>query len=228
MIGRLRSPKGSSPRTSKASPSADRRALSDRRRSTRDIASRTCSTGDSQRQGRGGIAGYKVGLTSEAIQTMYGSDQPISGVVFETGVHRSPARIALADYTHLGPRVRACGRDRKRLPARGRAVRPRRRARPRRRLHAGLRADRGSQCRPRRRGRALHPRGQLLVRRRGSGAAPHRLALARSRQHAGLAQGQRRSAGNGGHGCRHGEPAELPRLARQPARLTRDDAEAAA
>ena len=52
--------------------------------------------------GRGAIAGYKVGLTSEAIQTMYGSDQPIGGVVFETGVHRSPARIALADYTHLG------------------------------------------------------------------------------------------------------------------------------
>ncbi len=52
--------------------------------------------------GRGAPAGYKVGLTSEAIQTMYGSDQPISGVVFDTGVHRSPARIALADYTHLG------------------------------------------------------------------------------------------------------------------------------
>ncbi|MDE0049145.1 MAG: hypothetical protein OXO52_05105, partial [Rhodospirillales bacterium] len=31
--------------------------------------------------GRGAPAGYKVGLTSEAIQTMYGSDQPISGVV---------------------------------------------------------------------------------------------------------------------------------------------------
>ena len=52
--------------------------------------------------GRGAPAGYKVGLTSEAIQTMYGSDQPISGMVFETGVHRSPARIALADYTRLG------------------------------------------------------------------------------------------------------------------------------
>ena len=52
--------------------------------------------------GRGPPAGYKVGLTSEAIQTMYGSNQPISGVVFETGVHRSPARIALADYAHLG------------------------------------------------------------------------------------------------------------------------------
>ena len=52
--------------------------------------------------GRGATAGYKVGLTSEAIQTMYGSDQPISGVVFETGVHHSPARIVLADHTHLG------------------------------------------------------------------------------------------------------------------------------
>ena len=52
--------------------------------------------------GRGAPVGYKVGLTSEAIQTMYGSDQPISGVIFETAVHRSSARIALADYTHLG------------------------------------------------------------------------------------------------------------------------------
>ena len=52
--------------------------------------------------GRGAPAGYKVGLTSEAIQAMYGSDQPISGVVFESAVHRSPARIALADYARLG------------------------------------------------------------------------------------------------------------------------------
>ena len=52
--------------------------------------------------GRGAPVGYKVGLTSEAIQTMYGSDQPISGVVFERGLHRSPARIARADYSRLG------------------------------------------------------------------------------------------------------------------------------
>ena len=52
--------------------------------------------------GRGAPAGYKVGLTSEAIQAMYGSDQPISGVVFENAVHRSPARIALADHARLG------------------------------------------------------------------------------------------------------------------------------
>ena len=52
--------------------------------------------------GRGAPVGYKVGLTSEAIQTMYGSDQPISGVVFESAVHRSQARIARADYARLG------------------------------------------------------------------------------------------------------------------------------
>ena len=52
--------------------------------------------------GWGAPAGYKVGLTSEAIQTMYGSDQPISGVVFESAVHRSPARIALSRYSRLG------------------------------------------------------------------------------------------------------------------------------
>ena len=52
--------------------------------------------------GRGAPAGYKVGLTSKAIQTMYGSDQPISGVVFESAVHRSPARIALSRYARLG------------------------------------------------------------------------------------------------------------------------------
>ena len=52
--------------------------------------------------GRGAPAGYKVGLTSEAIQAMYGSRQPISGVIFETAVHRSPARLARADYVRLG------------------------------------------------------------------------------------------------------------------------------
>ena len=52
--------------------------------------------------GRGAPAGYKVGLTSAAIQAMYGSRQPISGVIFETTVQRSPARIARAGYARLG------------------------------------------------------------------------------------------------------------------------------
>ena len=52
--------------------------------------------------GRGEAAGYKIGLTSEAIRAMCNIDQPISGVVFASTVHRSPARIARADYVHLG------------------------------------------------------------------------------------------------------------------------------
>ena len=52
--------------------------------------------------GRGAPAGYKIGLTSEAIRTMYNVDQPISGVIFDSTVHRAPARIAFADYMHLG------------------------------------------------------------------------------------------------------------------------------
>ncbi len=51
--------------------------------------------------GRGASAGYKVGLTSEAMRAMCNADQPISGVIFESTVYRSPARIALADFAHL-------------------------------------------------------------------------------------------------------------------------------
>ena len=52
--------------------------------------------------GRGSTAGYKIGLTSEAIREMCKVDQPISGVIFASTVHRSPARIARADFVHLG------------------------------------------------------------------------------------------------------------------------------
>ena len=52
--------------------------------------------------GRGAAAGYKVGLTSAAIRELCKAHQPISGVIFESTVRRSPARIALADFVHLG------------------------------------------------------------------------------------------------------------------------------
>lgn len=51
--------------------------------------------------GRGSAAGYKVGLTSEAMRSLCNVDQPISGVIFSSTVHRSPARIARADFVHL-------------------------------------------------------------------------------------------------------------------------------
>ncbi len=52
--------------------------------------------------GRGEIAGWKIALTSKAMQQMTGVDQPAAGAIFSTVVHPSPARIDLAAYHHLG------------------------------------------------------------------------------------------------------------------------------
>ncbi len=52
--------------------------------------------------GRGAIAGYKVGLTSEKIRELCGVHEPIAGMVFQSTVHRSPARLNLGDFMRLG------------------------------------------------------------------------------------------------------------------------------
>jgi 2-keto-4-pentenoate hydratase len=52
--------------------------------------------------GRGEIAGWKIALTSKAMQQMTGVDQPAAGAIFSTVVHPSPARVDLAAYHHLG------------------------------------------------------------------------------------------------------------------------------
>src|SRR2546428_8068014 len=52
--------------------------------------------------GRGEIAGWKIALTSRAMQQMTGVDQPAAGAVFSKVVHSSPARVDLAAYHHLG------------------------------------------------------------------------------------------------------------------------------
>jgi 2-keto-4-pentenoate hydratase len=52
--------------------------------------------------GRGAIAGWKIALTSKAMQQMTGVDQPAAGAIFSTVVHPSPARVDLAAYHHLG------------------------------------------------------------------------------------------------------------------------------
>src|SRR6266508_3689343 len=46
--------------------------------------------------GRGDIAGWKIALTSKAMQQMTGVDQPAAGAIFSTVVHRWPARIDVA------------------------------------------------------------------------------------------------------------------------------------
>src|SRR5437764_2511003 len=52
--------------------------------------------------GRGDIVGWKIALTSKAMQQMTGVDQPAAGAIFSTVVHGSPARVDVAAYHHLG------------------------------------------------------------------------------------------------------------------------------
>jgi 2-keto-4-pentenoate hydratase len=50
----------------------------------------------------GNAVGYKVGLTSAAMQTFCGIDHPIAGVVLERRLHRSGARVRRSDFGRLG------------------------------------------------------------------------------------------------------------------------------
>jgi 2-keto-4-pentenoate hydratase len=54
------------------------------------------------RADQGEAIGYKVGLTSKAMQTFCGIDHPIGGVVLARRLHRSGASIRRADYGRLG------------------------------------------------------------------------------------------------------------------------------
>jgi len=51
--------------------------------------------------GRGEIAGWKIALTSKAMQQMTGVDQPAAGAIFSKVVYPSPARVDLTAYHHL-------------------------------------------------------------------------------------------------------------------------------
>ena len=51
---------------------------------------------------RGPIAGYKIALTSKAIQDLVGVDQPCGAAIFASTVHHSPAAIARAEFIRLG------------------------------------------------------------------------------------------------------------------------------
>src|SRR2546425_6313108 len=69
--------------------------------------------------GRGEIAGWKIALTSKAMQQMTGVDQPAAGAIFSKVVHPSPARVDLAAYHHLGVEFEVAVRLGESLPARG-------------------------------------------------------------------------------------------------------------
>jgi 2-keto-4-pentenoate hydratase len=69
--------------------------------------------------GRGEIAGWKIALTSKAMQQMTGVDQPAAGAIFSTVVHPSPARIDLTAYHHPGVEFEVAVRLAEDLPASG-------------------------------------------------------------------------------------------------------------
>jgi 2-keto-4-pentenoate hydratase len=69
--------------------------------------------------GRGEIAGWKIALTSKAMQKMTGVDQPAAGAIFSTVVRPSPARVDVGAYHHLGVEFEVAVRVGDGLPASG-------------------------------------------------------------------------------------------------------------
>src|SRR5256885_42460 len=69
--------------------------------------------------GRGEIAGWKIALTSKAMQQMTGVDQPAGGAIFSKVVHASPTRVDLAAYHHVGVEFEVAVRLAEPLPAAG-------------------------------------------------------------------------------------------------------------
>jgi 2-keto-4-pentenoate hydratase len=53
--------------------------------------------------GRGhSISGWKVALTSAAMQEFCGVTHPLAGAVFDNDVHQAPARVDLSQHLHMG------------------------------------------------------------------------------------------------------------------------------
>ena len=69
--------------------------------------------------GWGEIAGWKIALTSKAMQQMTGVDQPAAGAIFSKVVLPSPARVDVAAYHHLGVEFEVAVRLADDLPASG-------------------------------------------------------------------------------------------------------------
>jgi len=57
------------------------------------------------RTGNSPIVGYKVGLTSQAMQAQCGLDAPVSGIITTRNALRSPATLALKDFVRLGAEI---------------------------------------------------------------------------------------------------------------------------
>ncbi len=64
-------------------------------------------------------AGYKIGLTSPAMQAMCHHDAPVAGVVFRDGVHASGAQLSAASCVRFGIEFEIAVRLGRDLPSRG-------------------------------------------------------------------------------------------------------------
>jgi 2-keto-4-pentenoate hydratase len=69
------------------------------------------------RAAHGEPMGYKVGLTSKAMQTFCGIDHPIAGVVLAKRVHPSGASVRRVDYGRLGLEFEIAVRMKSDMPA---------------------------------------------------------------------------------------------------------------
>ena len=49
----------------------------------------------------GAVAGYKIALSSKEMQRFVGVDEPQAGVMLESTLHRTPAKLRAIDYVHL-------------------------------------------------------------------------------------------------------------------------------
>ncbi len=70
----------------------------------------------------GDAVGYKVGLTSAAMQTFCRIDHPIAGVVLARREHRSGASVRRADYGRLGLEFEIAVRIKSDVPVTGAAL----------------------------------------------------------------------------------------------------------
>jgi 2-keto-4-pentenoate hydratase len=71
------------------------------------------------RSGSDGIAGYKVGLTSEQMQKFCGVAEPIAGCILKGNVRDSGARLRKADFHRLGIESELALRIGKQVPVMG-------------------------------------------------------------------------------------------------------------
>lgn len=69
--------------------------------------------------GKGEVVGYKIALTSKAVQDLVGVAEPCAGSIFGSVVQDSPARISRADYVRVGLEFEICLRLGRDLPGLG-------------------------------------------------------------------------------------------------------------